>query len=80
MSFTRYQTVFDLCQKIRVILGKGDNQYKSEDLLKYVEAYITLATSANKKKELNKKKRNPAEDYNACDGLIDHFADFKQED
>jgi hypothetical protein len=54
MGFTRYQTVFDLCHKIRVIMGKRDNEYKLEDMIEYDEAYITKATSASKKKDLNR--------------------------
>lgn len=54
MGFTRYQTVFDLCHKIRVIMGKRDNEYKLEDMVEYDEAYITKATSAGKKKDLRR--------------------------
>lgn len=54
MGFSRYQTVFDLCHKIRVIMGKRDDEYKLEDMVEYDEAYITKATAAEKKKSLNR--------------------------
>jgi hypothetical protein len=54
LGFTRYQTVFDLYHKIRVIMSKRDNDSKLEDMVEYDEAYITKATSADKKKDLNR--------------------------
>lgn len=54
MGFSRYQTVFDLCHKVRVIMGKRDNEYKLEDMVEYDEAYISKATSARQKKELSR--------------------------
>ena len=50
MGFSRYQTVFDLYHKIRVIMGKRDNEYKLEDMIEYDEAYVTKATPAGKRK------------------------------
>lgn len=54
MGFTRYQTVFDLCHKIRVIMGKRDNENKLEDMIEYDEAYISKATPSRQKKDLNR--------------------------
>jgi len=54
MGFTRYQTVFDLCHKIRVIMGKRDDEYKLEDMIEYDEAYVTKANHSHKKKGLNR--------------------------
>ncbi len=54
MGFSRYQTVFDLYHKVRVIMGKRDDEYKLEDMVEYDEAYISKATSARQKKELNR--------------------------
>ncbi|MCH7411849.1 IS1595 family transposase, partial [Belliella sp. DSM 111904] len=32
MGFSRYQTVFNLCHKIRTLMGKRDAEYKLEDM------------------------------------------------
>lgn len=50
MGFTRYQTVFDLCHKIKVVMGKRDDGYRLKDMIEYDEAYIIKATSSKKKK------------------------------
>lgn len=49
MGFSRYQTVFDLCHKIRVLMGKRDSEYKLEDMVEYDETYVTKATSSRQK-------------------------------
>lgn len=49
MGFTRYQTVFDLCHKIRVVMGKRDDEYRLEDMIEYDEAYVKKATSSKQK-------------------------------
>lgn len=49
MGFSRYQTVFDLCHKIRVLMGKRDSEYKLEDMVEYDESYVTKATSSSQK-------------------------------
>jgi len=54
MSFTRYQTIFDLYHKIRIIMGKRDDEYKLEDMVEYDEAYISKATSSKQKEKLNR--------------------------
>lgn len=54
MGFSRYQTVFELYHKIRVIMGKRDDEYKLEDMIEYDEAYITKATSSKQKENLNR--------------------------
>ena len=53
MGFARYQSVFDL-HKIRVIVGKRDNESRLEDMVEYDEAYISKANSAKHKKDLNR--------------------------
>lgn len=54
MGFTRYQTVFELYHKIRIIMGKRDDEYNLEDMIEYDEAYITKATSSKQKEDLNR--------------------------
>lgn len=54
MGFSRYQTVLDLYHKIRVIMGKRDDEYKLEDMVEYDEAFVTKATAAKQKEELRR--------------------------
>ena len=54
MGFSRYQTVLDLYHKIRVIMGKRDDEYKLEDMVEYDEAFVTKATAAKQKEELSR--------------------------
>lgn len=54
MGFSRYQTVFDLFHKIRIIMGKRDDEYKLEDMVEYDEAYVTKATPPKQKKKLSR--------------------------
>lgn len=54
MGFSRYQTVLDLYHKIRVVMGKRDDEYKLEDMVEYDEAYVTKATSSKQKKDLSR--------------------------
>jgi hypothetical protein len=54
MGFTRYQTVFELCHKIRIVMGKRDDEYKLVDMVEYDEAYVTKATPAKRKKNLSR--------------------------
>lgn len=49
MGFTCYQTFFDLCHKIRVVIGKRGEEYRLKDKIEYYEAYITKATSTKEK-------------------------------
>lgn len=49
MGFSRYQTVFDLCHKIRELMGKRDAEYRLEDMVEYDESYVTKATSESQK-------------------------------
>ena len=46
IGFSRYQTVLNLYQKIRVIIGKRDDEYSLEDMVEYDEAFVTRATDA----------------------------------
>jgi len=41
MGFSRYQTVFDLYNKIRVIVSKRDDEYSLEDMVTYDEANVS---------------------------------------
>jgi hypothetical protein len=50
MGFSPCQTVFDLCHKFRVIMGKRDDEYKLEELIEYDEAYITKAAPAKRRR------------------------------
>ena len=54
MGFARYQSVFDLCHKIRVIVGKRDNESRLENRVEYDKAYISKVTSVPHKKDLNR--------------------------
>ena len=54
MGFSRYQTVLDLYHKIRVIMGKRDDEYKLEDMVEYDEAFVTKATAADQKENLRR--------------------------
>lgn len=47
MGFSRYQTVFNLCHKIRILMGKRDAEYKLEDMVEYDESYVTKASSVS---------------------------------
>lgn len=54
MGFSRYQTVLDLYHKIRVIMGKRDDEYSLEDMVEYDEAFVTKATDAKQKADLSR--------------------------
>lgn len=54
MGFSRYQTVLDLYHKIRVIMGKRDDEYSLQDLVEYDEAFVTKATDAQQKSDLSR--------------------------
>ncbi len=54
MGFSRYQTVLDLYHKIRVIMGKRDDEYSLEDMVEYDEAFVTKATDAKRKADLSR--------------------------
>ena len=41
MGFSRYQTVFDLYNKIRVIVSKRDDEYSLGDMVTYDEANVS---------------------------------------
>lgn len=49
MGFSRYQTVFNLYPKVRVIMDKKDDSSKLEGLVEYDEAYVAKVTEAGKK-------------------------------
>ena len=54
MGLSRYETVFNLCHKIRVLMGKRDDEYKLEDMVEYDEGYVTKSTSAKQKQNLSR--------------------------
>ncbi len=54
MGISRYQTVLDLYHKIRVIMGKRDDEYSLEDMVEYDEAFVTKATDAQQKSDLSR--------------------------
>lgn len=53
MGLKRYEPVFRLYHKIRVIMGKRDDFYKLEDMVEYDEAFVEKAV--NKKTKANLK-------------------------
>jgi len=51
MGISRYQTVFDLYHKIRVIMGKRNDEYSLENMVEYDKGFVTKVTDAQQKSD-----------------------------
>jgi hypothetical protein len=54
LGFKRYEPVFRMYHKIRVVMGKRDNTYKLEDMVEYDEAFVGKAVNNKTKSELKR--------------------------
>lgn len=54
LGLKRYEPVFRMYHKIRVVMGKRDDRYVLEDMVEYDEAFVEKATKAKVKDKLKR--------------------------
>ena len=54
LGLKRYEPVFRMYHKIRVIMGKRDNIYRLEDMVEYDEAFVGKSTKAQVRSKLKR--------------------------
>lgn len=54
LGMKRYEPVFRMYHKLRVIMGKRDDRYRLEDMVEYDEAFVGKSTKANVRSKLKR--------------------------
>jgi hypothetical protein len=58
LGMKRYEPVFRMYHKLRVVMGQRDDRYRLEDMVEYDEAYVGKSTKAQVRSKLKRGRGN----------------------
>jgi len=72
LGMKRYEPVFRMYHKLRVVMGKRDDRYRLEDMVEYDEAFVGKATKPKVKNPPEKRARKPKAIKSCGNGRADN--------